>query len=105
PPGGIAALAADQSDEVRENLVIEPNVEGRLDKPHVAASARTVLLELDKEAVGRVFDVVEGIVSERIADRGYKDRSCRQLFADRQRGFAVLQAVLLHWIRRERKPC
>src|SRR5206468_9713041 len=51
PAGGIAGLAAHQTYDVRKNLVVEPRIKGRFEKPHIAAGAGAVLLEFDKQAV------------------------------------------------------
>src|SRR4029077_4788084 len=58
PAGGITALGAAQTYTGRKNLIIEPRIEGRFDKSHIAAGASTVFLELDDQAVSRTLVVV-----------------------------------------------
>src|SRR5215470_2072545 len=89
----MAALGADQTHHIGKYLIVESGVDGGFEKPHIPAGTGAVLLEFDEQAVGRVSVVVEGVVSDRIAEGRYEHRSRRQLFTNRKGGFAVQEAV------------
>src|SRR5215472_8111731 len=95
PSRGIATLGTQQTDDVREDFIVQSRIHRRFDKPYVAASTSPVLLEFDEQTVRWVLVVIERIVGERVAEGRHENRSLCQFPAHRQRGFAILEAV--HW--------
>src|SRR6185312_9796463 len=94
PAGNMAAGHLQDADHVREDFVVVADFTLRAEEVHIAADAREVLLQLGIEAVGRVLDVVERVIGQRVADHRHRDRTVGELHAHRQRGFAVAVAAV-----------
>src|SRR5262245_22887614 len=91
--GDMAGLAAQHQDEVGVDLVVVANVAGRAQEVDVAANAGEVLAQLGEQAAGRRLVAVQRVEYEIVADERGPYLALQHRRLDRQRGFAVDEAV------------
>ncbi len=89
PRGHVPGLGAAHRHHVAEQVVIIPRFAAGLEEIDVAADAGEILLELHQQSAGRVADIVERVVGQRIADLRHPHRPAQQRLLDGARDLAV----------------
>src|SRR5579885_2351568 len=81
----------DEPNELIPNLMVIPEIARGADVAGITSRSGNILAQFRKEARGRIANVVERVIAQRVAKLRCQEWPLR--FFDRERGFSVCQTV------------